>query len=225
MNFNSFNTRFPRADASSFSWVGGSLLPWGFFYFMENYKNLSLEDLPGEEWRPMIGFEGYFVSNLGRVKSFNYADKKVRIKAQRSPKNIYPLVSIWSRNKEKKVLVHRAVAMAFIENPYEKLTVNHKNGIRTDNRVENLEWMTQSENAFHSFEKLNRKCNPKIGKYHARAKAVCKFDLNGNFIEKFDTVTKAAKSVNSKPTGISAACSGIYKTYKKYKWKYEADIK
>ena len=72
MIINSLNTRFPGAVASSFSWAGGSLLPWGFFYFMEHYKNLSLEGLPGEEWKPIKNYEGlYEVSSFGRVKSLS----------------------------------------------------------------------------------------------------------------------------------------------------------
>jgi hypothetical protein len=198
--------------------VDGSLLFWGFI-FMEHYKNLSLNDIEGEKWLPMVGFDNYWVSNLGRIKSFSFG--KFKIKAQRHPKNGYLLVSIWKNNKEKKVLVHRAVAMAFLGVDSDKKTVNHKNGIKQDNSLENLEWMTQSENAYHSFKYLNRKTTNLKGKGHPKSKHVFQFDLSGNLIAKYANANEAALFYKIGRRAISAVCNGRYKTYKKYRWSYE----
>ena len=105
-----------------------------------------------EIWKDVVGYEGiYQVSNLGRVKSLNYnhtGKEKVR-KLDLGRKGYY-LVVLCKGGKRKAHIVHRLVMLAFIGES--DLQVNHKNGIKTDNRLENLEYCTASENIRHSFD-------------------------------------------------------------------------
>jgi len=206
--------------------------PFGLgFNFMGHYKNLSLENIVEEidgivyteEWKDVVGYEGlYKVSNFGRVKSMGTENKShlEKIKNQRFPKNGYLLVSIWKDNKEKKLLVHRIVAKHFLVNPFSKLTVNHKKGIKIDNRVWQLEWATQSENSKHSYDVLNRKTNPLRGINHPRSKKVRQVNKSGQVIRVFDTVTEAAIFVGASVSHIARVCRGVEKSAKGFKWKY-----
>lgn len=115
-----------------------------------NANLLSFPDLDGEEWRWAVGLEGkYKVSNLGRVRSYI---KGGRIKSPNKTKCGYLVVNLFYDCGLHGKLVHRLVAEAFIPNPENKRTVNHKNGKKDDNRAVNLEWMTYSENVKHAFD-------------------------------------------------------------------------
>ena len=114
---------------------------------MEIYKNLSLENMEGEVWKDIEGYEGlYQISNKGRVKSLNYnRTKKAKILKQSTDKKGYLHVVLKGLKPWKSALVHRLVATAFIPNINNKPTVDHLNTIKIDNDVKNLKWATYKE--------------------------------------------------------------------------------
>lgn len=102
-----------------------------------------------ETWKYIDGFEGmYEVSNCGRIKTLKKKEHKI---VRLIPDNKgYYRYSLYKNGKNYTVKIHRLVAQHFIPNPDNKPQVNHINGIKIDNRVENLEWMTNEENMHHS---------------------------------------------------------------------------
>jgi len=122
------------------------------------------EKLENEVWLPIEGYTGlYEVSNLGRVKRLdttqvNSIGITKNVKGHiiiRNDKKQYNQIELWKNNSRSCVLVHRLVAAAFLPNPELKKEVNHKDGNPKNNRIENLEWTTRSENESHKVHVLN----------------------------------------------------------------------
>jgi hypothetical protein len=115
-----------------------------------------------EIWKDLKYYEGvYQVSNLGRVKSLHRKRRargyiRERILKPQLKSNGYIRVSLWKNGQGELFWVHILVAKTFILNINNKPEVNHKDGIRSNNEVENLEWVTYSENIQHSYDKLGR---------------------------------------------------------------------
>lgn len=108
-----------------------------------------------QEWKDVVGYEGlYQVSIFGKVKN----SRRRRIVVGRESDSGYKIVTLTKDRKTKGCPVHRLVAMAFIENPGNKPFVNHKNGVRNDNNLSNLEWCTHQENMVHA-QSLKQKKN------------------------------------------------------------------
>ena len=107
------------------------------------YKDLSIFSYPNEAWKS-VDIKSkllYEISSLGRVRIIK--SSYCCIKIQRIGNHGYPIISIReSKSKIKRLLVHRLVGTCFLHNSDNKRTINHKNGIKSDNRVENLEWAT-----------------------------------------------------------------------------------
>jgi len=117
-----------------------------------------MAELENEIWLPVIGYEGFYeVSSLSRIRSIDrtineggkgaYFAKGVLLKPGLGGTGYYTVALCGKSYK-----VHRLIAIAFITNPQAKKFINHKNGIKTDNRVENLEWVTSQENNIHALK-------------------------------------------------------------------------
>lgn len=113
-----------------------------------------------EKWLNIHGFTCYQVSDLGRIKSTKF--NKSRILKPHKRRHGYLAVELNGRAYS----IHRLVATAFLMNPDNKTDVNHKNGVKYDNCVDNLEWTTHAENMKHSF-KIG--CQNNVGSKHPRA--------------------------------------------------------
>lgn len=129
--------------------------------------------MENEIWKSVVGFEGICeISNKRNLRRIIYKGKSVKfpIKLKYHPKG-YLICGLRSDQPRKFVLIHRLVAIAFIPNPENKCDVNHIDGNKANNKVENLEWATRSENVQHSWDnglsKINSGCY-KIGNYPAR---------------------------------------------------------
>lgn len=132
------------------------------------HQNLSLDDMEGEIWKDIQSYDGYYqISNLGRVKSLRrliwngFSNHLTKDKIRKLVVNNYgyTYVKISFNKKSIKFSVHRLVALHFIDNPKNKLEVNHIDSIRLNNNVKNLEWVSKSENQCHS--KITKKTTSK----------------------------------------------------------------
>lgn len=107
--------------------------------------------MENEIWRPIKGYDGdYLVSNLGRVKSLK--NKKEYIFKPYIANSGYYKVNLRKNKISKTLLVHRLMGTAFIPNPENKPEINHLNGVKTDNQVTNLEWVTRNQNIQHAYK-------------------------------------------------------------------------
>lgn len=172
-------------------------------------------------WKDIEDYEGYYkVSTLGKVKSIKFGREKI-LKVSISEQG-YRHVQL-TKGTEKNFRVGRLTAIAFIPNPENKRTVNHKNGIKTDDRVENLEWNTHGENLLHAYMELGRKSSSpwlgKFGKEHHSSKPVLQYSKSNNFIIKFDGMSEAERITGIKRQNIAAVCNGKQKTAGNFIWK------
>jgi hypothetical protein len=108
-------------------------------------------------WKPVVGYEGlYEISSLGKVRSIYRGRNTGKALAPIKSQNGYLVVTPSKNGVVKQKSIHRLVAMAFLPNPKSKICVNHINGDKHDNRVENLEWATYQENEVHSHVHLGK---------------------------------------------------------------------
>ena len=175
-------------------------------------------------------FPDYYVTDSGDVYSRRYHPQKnrqMRIKKLKLMKQATGYFSVGLYKNDKKFLksVHRLVATAFIPNPENKPQVNHKNGIKTDNRVENLEWNTRSENSWHATHVIKTIKPPvpwegKYGKDNTNSKLVLQIK-GGNIIAEFYGTYEAERKTGINFRNISAVCRGKRKSAGGYQWKYK----
>ncbi len=163
-----------------------------------------------ELWLPVKGYEGlYEVSSLGDIRN----TKRNLVKKQFvNPVNGYMQIQLSKEGVPNSYRVHKLVAEAFIGNPDNKKEVNHINSIRTDNRVENLEWSDRYANMLHAVES---------GSYVKQQVPVDVFDLNGNLLMSCDSIGEAARRIGAKRRNVSLAAINGHKCLLKYIIKHK----
>lgn len=142
-----------------------------------------------EIWKEIINYENkYWVSNLGRIKS-NYSGGKI-ISFQKNEDGYFK-VSLYKKGKTKSFLVHRLVALHFIPNPRGVNTINHIDGNKENNCVDNLEWCTQKENMIHA--EKNGLLNHPFGANSGKSTSFFQFSTKGELIKHWGCINDCAR--------------------------------
>ena len=180
-----------------------------------------------EIWKPVVGFEGFYeVSNYGRVKSLQRLRRnrygvfivEEKILKQLTLTKGYLGVRLYKNNKGKTFKVHRLVAEAFIPNPDNLACVNHKDEIKTNNMVDNLEWCTSKYNTNYGT------CNKRKGlnnRNNSLSKPVIQYKLNGEFVAEDPSICESERITGIRQPTITKCCKGQRKNAGGYIWKYK----
>jgi hypothetical protein len=193
---------------------------------VDNLRCHWFDNLPGEEWKPIKGFEGlYEVSNMGRVLSLprisihgnkaggtSYIPVPKRLLYLNKLKNGYVHVVLLKNGKRHDYALHRLVALHFCDGYKHGLVVNHKNEIKTDCRALNLEWCTEQYN--HSYGTARERTAK------ANWKGVAQYDRNGKLIATYNSGKEASEKTGFHRTCISDWCRGAHPCKAGYLWRF-----
>jgi NUMOD4 motif-containing protein/HNH endonuclease len=187
-----------------------------------------------EVWKDIPAYEGlYQVSNWGRLKSLpksvpmpngRMRNQEERILKQYPNIHGYLLVSIYKNGIKNHTSAHRLIALTFIPNPNNLPQVNHIDGDKLNNHLENLEWVTSSENLKHAFSiglripSTHR--NNCFNELNAKSRIVQQLTVNGESVKEWPSASEVMRSLGFHSSNIGACARGKIKTAYGFKWKY-----
>lgn len=167
-----------------------------------------------EIWVDIIDYEGHYkISNTGRVKSIKRSTELILKPQNHSQGYLYISLSKPSC-KITKFLIHRLVATHFITNNNNLLEVNHIDGIKTNNHVNNLEWCTSRYNKIHAIKLGLRK------RKSGGCKSIHQFDMNNNYIRTWSSIINASNQLGIDSGDIVKVLKGRRKSAGKFIWRY-----
>lgn len=183
--------------------TGLSSTSYGF-----KWKHITeLDVLDGEIWKEIsiniVGKPNYWVSNLGRFRN----DKGIIMINQKNNENGYVRITIGLKT----YLLHRLIALTFIENPENKEQVNHIDGNKLNNKLDNLEWVTNKENQLHKHQ---------IGLGNNFTRRIIQYDLDENKIQEFESIVLASKVLGIGKSNIRGVLVKYRKTAGGFIFKY-----
>ena len=207
---------------------------------MNNSDNSTIENLDDEIWKDIEGYEGYYqISNLGRVKSLErdivkrdgtifQCDEKIKINVH--DRNGYQLVKLNKNGSETMKKVHRLVAQAFIPNPDNLQQVNHIDEVKSNNRVDNLEWCDSKYNNNYG-TKNQRISAAKTG--NPQNTALCRLNAQKNSKkvicldtgEIFESTQDAANKLGLIRQSVGKVCNGEFNRTNGYSFMFLEDYK
>ena len=180
------------------------------------------------EKKDIKGYEGlYEISSCGKIFSKGNGNSTCPIYSTfreikpRLKKNGYLELKLFKDGKRKFYLIHRLVALNFIENPENKAQINHKDCNKKNNHFINLEWVTSKENIIHSV--ANGLQKNKKGIENKCSKKILQIDLNNNLIKEWGSIIETKRDLGFNSFGIIKCCKKEkrYKTAYGFKWEYK----
>jgi len=176
----------------------------------------KFKEIPWFNWK-------YQINNIWDIKTFNYNKTwQERLLKSKKEANWYMRIWLYIQWKRKFYNIHRLILLTFIWPS--KLQVNHKNWVRDDNRLENLEYCTMSENMKHSYRKLGRNVVKsalwKFWKNNPSSKKINQFNKDWNFIKKWSSIIEVQTELLINKSNIWQCCKWKLKSAWWYKWKY-----
>lgn len=176
-----------------------------WFYYYDEFHN-EIKNITEKEYKIIEGFNKYEISKCGEIRNV----KTKKILSQYMSSDYYSILLSDNNKKRHTFRVHRLVALTYLKNPNKYKLVNHKDGIKTNNNVNNLEWCNHSQNVLHA---MNTRLN------NSR-KIIHQIDKDDNIINIFNSIKDASTKLQLNTSAISRVCNGIYKHTKGYIFKF-----
>jgi len=163
------------------------------------------------QWKVIEEYTRYSISDDGQLRN----NETGLIRKQGVSKGGYLHCDLYDPIlKEKNFYIHRLVAIAYIPNPENKSTVNHIDGNKANNRVDNLEWSTQLENNLHAYK-------TGLKNHFHNIKSISQYSLTGQLIREWPSLSEAGRQLGISTGSISCVATGKLKTSGGFIWKYQ----